>query len=127
MANHGPQGGPYGISPNTDSALPRGAIVNITLDEIITWLLVGALAGSLAGMVVTRRKEGFGGLTNLGIGLVGAILGGALFKLFHIELGLLAAVTITLQDVVSGLVGALLFLAILWWVQRYRAKKKSGG
>ena len=97
--------------------------MNITLDEIITWLLVGALAGSLAGMVVTRRKEGFGGLTNLGIGLVGAILGGVLFKLFHIELGLLAAVTITLQDVVSGLIGALLFLAILWWVQRYRAKR----
>jgi len=101
--------------------------MKITLDEIITWLIVGALAGSLAGMVVTRRKEGFGGLTNLGIGLVGAILGGALFKLFHIELGLLAAVTITLQDVVAGLVGALVFLAIIWWVQRYWAKRKSGG
>jgi uncharacterized membrane protein YeaQ/YmgE (transglycosylase-associated protein family) len=101
--------------------------MNITVDEIVTWLIVGALAGSLAGMIVTRRKEGFGGLTNLGVGLVGAILGGALFKLFHIQLGLLGGVTITLQDVVAGLVGALVFLAIIWWVQRYRAKRKSGG
>lgn len=101
--------------------------MNFTLDEIITWLIVGALAGSLAGMIVTRRKEGFGGLTNLGVGLVGAILGGTLFKLFHIQLGLLGAVTITLQDVVAGLVGALLFLIIIWWVQRYRAKHRGGG
>jgi len=54
--------------------------MHFTLDEIGTWLIVGALAGSLAGVLVKRRKEGFGGLTNLGIGLVGALLGGALFS-----------------------------------------------
>jgi uncharacterized membrane protein YeaQ/YmgE (transglycosylase-associated protein family) len=95
----------------------------ITIDELITWLIVGALAGSLAGMLVTRRKEGFGGLTNLGIGLVGALLGGALFKLCDIQLGLLAAITISARDVVAALVGALVFLIVLWAVRRYRAKK----
>jgi uncharacterized membrane protein YeaQ/YmgE (transglycosylase-associated protein family) len=97
--------------------------MKFTLDEIITWLIVGALAGSLAGMLVKRRKEGFGGLANLGIGLVGAIIGGALFKLLRINLGLLAAITVSLQEVVAGLVGALVFLAIIWAVRRYRAKE----
>jgi uncharacterized membrane protein YeaQ/YmgE (transglycosylase-associated protein family) len=101
--------------------------MSFTLGEFITWLIVGALAGSLAAMVVTRRKEGFGGLANLGIGLVGSLLGGALFKLLHIHLGFLAAVTINLQDVVAGLIGALVFLAILWWVQCVRAKRCGSG
>ena len=44
--------------------------MNITLDysQIIVWLIVGALAGSIAGMLVKRTREGFGPFTNLGIG-----------------------------------------------------------
>ena len=56
--------------------------MNITLDysQIIVWLIVGALAGSIAGMLVKRTREGFGPFTNLGIGLVGALIGGFIFK-----------------------------------------------
>jgi uncharacterized membrane protein YeaQ/YmgE (transglycosylase-associated protein family) len=50
--------------------------MNITLAKVIVWLIVGGLAGSLAGMLVKRTKEGFGRWTNFGIGLVGAIIGG---------------------------------------------------
>ncbi len=46
--------------------------MKITVDDVITWLIVGALAGWLAGMLVKRRKQGFGHLANLGIGLVSA-------------------------------------------------------
>jgi uncharacterized membrane protein YeaQ/YmgE (transglycosylase-associated protein family) len=91
--------------------------------DVITWLIVGGLAGSLAGMLIKRRKEGFGYLANLGIGLVGAMIGGLLFKLFRIDLGLLSQITISLQEIVAGVLGALLFLAILWGVQKYWAKK----
>ena len=41
-----------------------------------------------AGMVVKRQKTGFGRFGNLGVGLVGALIGGALVKLFSIDLGL---------------------------------------
>jgi uncharacterized membrane protein YeaQ/YmgE (transglycosylase-associated protein family) len=98
--------------------------MNITLDEVVAWLIVGALAGSLAGMLVKGRKEGFGGIINLGIGLAGSLIGGFLFKLFRINLGLLGGVTITLQEVVAGFIGSLVFLAIVWGVQsRWNAKK----
>ena len=104
--------------------------MNITPDEIVAWLIVGALAGSLAGMLVKRRKAGFGYLSNLVIGLIGALIGGALFKLLHINLGLLGAVTITSEQIVAGFLGSLLFLAILWLVRwrwaAYKAAKAAG-
>jgi len=61
-----------------------------SVDELFAWLIVGALAGSLAGILITRKREGLGGFTNLGVGLAGAVLGGLLFKLLKINLGLLA-------------------------------------
>ena len=57
--------------------------MNITIDQLIVWLLVGALAGSIVGMLVKRTKKGFGHIINLGIGLVGALIGGFLFDLFN--------------------------------------------
>ncbi len=99
--------------------------MHITFDEVIAWLIVGALAGSLAGMLVKGRKEGFGRILNLGIGLVGALIGGCIFKVLKINLGLLGAVTISFQEVVAGFIGSLLFLAIVWGIQSRRAGKKG--
>jgi uncharacterized membrane protein YeaQ/YmgE (transglycosylase-associated protein family) len=92
--------------------------MHIDLDDLISWLIVGALAGSLAAMLVKRRKEGFGHILNLGVGLVGALIGGFLFKLFQINLGLLGSVKVTGREVVAGFLGSLLFLAIVWAVQK---------
>jgi uncharacterized membrane protein YeaQ/YmgE (transglycosylase-associated protein family) len=99
--------------------------MNITVDEVITWLIVGALAGSLTGMLVKRRKAGFGHLVNLGIGLAGALIGGFLFKVLKINLGLLGQITVTSQQVVAGVVGSLIFLAILWGIQAQWAKRQA--
>jgi uncharacterized membrane protein YeaQ/YmgE (transglycosylase-associated protein family) len=93
--------------------------------EIVTWLIVGAVAGSLVGMLVKRRKEGFGRVLNIGIGLVGALIGGMLFKVFHVDLGQLRQITVSLQEVVAGVVGSLIFLAIIWGVQTVRARRKK--
>jgi uncharacterized membrane protein YeaQ/YmgE (transglycosylase-associated protein family) len=93
--------------------------------EVVTWLIVGAVAGSLAGILVKRRKEGFGRLLNLGIGLVGALIGGMLFKILGIDLGRLREITVNLQEVVAGVLGSLIFLAIIWGVQRAAARRKG--
>jgi len=96
--------------------------MNVTVDKIIVWLIVGALAGSFAGMVVKRQKAGFGGLGNLGVGLVGALIGGLLFNLFNIDLGL-GGIAITFEDLLSAFVGSLILLAVLGFV-RYRRRAK---
>ena len=38
--------------------------MEVAIDDLIVWLIVGMLAGSLAGLVVRRKKTGFGMLTN---------------------------------------------------------------
>ena len=71
--------------------------MNVTLSEVIVWLVVGALVGSLAGIVVTRKREGFGRYANLGVGLVGALIGGFIFDLFNVDMGL-GSFMVTVED-----------------------------
>ena len=92
--------------------------MTITLPQIIVWLVIGLLGGTLAGMLVRWQREGFGWWTNLGIGLVGALVGGLLFRLFNI-LPSLDAISISLRDVVSAVLGSILFLVGLWAWQKY--------
>lgn len=93
--------------------------MHITWPLIVGWLIVGALAGSLAGMVVKRSREGFGRLTNIGIGLVGAIVGGFLFKIFNIDLGL-RNVVVSFEDLLEAFIGSLILLLGMWFVRKYR-------
>lgn len=93
--------------------------MNISLDQIIVWLVVGAIAGSLAGLVVKRTKQGFGRFTNLGIGLVGALIGGVLFRVLRIDLGL-GVISVSLEDIVAAFVGSIVFLILLRWIRKRR-------
>jgi uncharacterized membrane protein YeaQ/YmgE (transglycosylase-associated protein family) len=98
--------------------------MNITLADLLVWMIVGMIAGSLAGAAVKRTKEGFGRYMNMGIGLVGALIGGFLFDLLRIDFGL-ENIAISLQDIVSAFVGALLFLAALYYGRRWYKKKQQ--
>ncbi len=91
--------------------------MSITMDQVIVWVIIGILAGSLAGMLVKRSKKGFGHFSNLLIGLIGALIGGFLFDLFHINLGL-GKVTISVEDLVAALAGSILFLVVLRFIRK---------
>ena len=91
--------------------------MSISVDQLIVWLIVGAIAGSLVGLVVKRDKRGFGWLGNLGIGLVGALVGGVLFRVLRIDLGL-GVISISLEDVVAAFVGAIGCLIALRGLQK---------
>lgn len=96
--------------------------MTITLGQVLIWVIVGALAGSLIGMAITRKKKGFGPYVNLGIGMAGALIGGLIFKLFNIDLGL-GNIAVSLEDLISAFIGSLCFLAILWYMRKsYRHK-----
>ena len=45
--------------------------MSISIGEIIVWLIIGALAGTLAGRLVTFTKRGFGPWINMGVGMLG--------------------------------------------------------
>jgi len=60
----------------------------MNVGQIIVWIIVGGFAGTVAGRLVTWRKEGLGRWTNFLVGIVGAFIGGEVFKLFRIDFGL---------------------------------------
>ena len=85
--------------------------------QVVVWVIIGLLGGSLAGLMIKWDRKGFGVLQNLGLGLAGALVGGFLFRI----LGLfpeLDKVAISLRDVVAAVVGSLILLAGLWLWQR---------
>ena len=95
----------------------------MTISKIIVWLIIGALAGTLAGRLVTFSKQGLGFWTNLGLGMLGAVVGGGLFWLLGIDLGL-GEIKITFEDLISAFVGSLLCV-VAWWLIRKRPAPKT--
>ena len=93
-----------------------------SIDQFIVWVVVGLLGGSLAALVTTRHRKGYGLLRNLGVGLVGALVGGFLFRLLGLWPGL-DRVAVSLRDVVAAVVGSLIVLAALWLWQRSKTDK----
>ena len=97
----------------------------MVLGKVIVWLIIGALAGTLAGRLVTLSKEGFGTWTNIGIGMVGAVVGGFLFGLFGVDFGL-AEIKISLADLISAFIGSLLCIVAWWLIRKFAGQKKQG-
>ena len=58
-------------------------------------------------------------MRNLGVGLVGALVGGFIFRLFGL-LPDLDKIAISLRDIVAALAGSLLVLSALWIWQRFK-------
>jgi uncharacterized membrane protein YeaQ/YmgE (transglycosylase-associated protein family) len=96
----------------------------MNVGKLIVWLIVGALAGNLAGRVVTFKKEGLGRWTNFGVGVTGALIGGFFLNLFKIDLGF-GELKITFEDLIAAFVGSLLCIFVLWLVRRNAAKKNK--
>ena len=94
--------------------------MNLTVGQFIVWLVVGGLAGTL----VTLKKAGLGRWTNLGVGMVGALIGGLLFRIFNINL-CFGELKVTFNDLISAFFGSMLFVVIWWLVAKFRGKKKS--
>ena len=90
-----------------------------SISQFIVWIVVGLLGGSLAGIMITRDRKGFGLFRNLGVGLAGALIGGLLFRLLRLFSGL-DRVAISLRDVVAAVIGSPLVLIGLWLWQRFK-------
>jgi uncharacterized membrane protein YeaQ/YmgE (transglycosylase-associated protein family) len=67
----------------------------MTLETLLIWLFVGAVAGWLAGLIV--KGYGYGLIGNIVVGIVGAFVGGWLFEQFGIVSG---------QGIVGSIIGA---------------------
>jgi uncharacterized membrane protein YeaQ/YmgE (transglycosylase-associated protein family) len=79
--------------------------------SLIIWLIVGAIAGWLAGMVV--KGGGFGLIGDIVVGIIGALIAGWLLP----QLGLMIGGGLIAQ-IINAFIGAVILLIILRLIKR---------
>jgi uncharacterized membrane protein YeaQ/YmgE (transglycosylase-associated protein family) len=78
----------------------------MTLDALVTWIVIGAIAGILADVFIKGTRLGL--LGDIVVGMLGGVIGGWLFAQLNVSIrgGLLA-------DVIVSFIGAVILLLIL--------------
>lgn len=80
-------------------------------EALLIWLIIGAVAGFLAGVVV--KGYGFGIIGNIIVGIIGAVVAGSLLP----QLGVYPGTNITGQ-IISATLGAIVLLVLIGLVRR---------
>jgi len=82
----------------------------VSLKALLVFLVIGAFAGWIAGLLM--KGKGFGLAGNVVIGIVGALLGGFLFSLFGIHVGGF------LGAILMATIGAVLLLWVIGLIRK---------
>jgi uncharacterized membrane protein YeaQ/YmgE (transglycosylase-associated protein family) len=83
----------------------------MAIETIIIWLVVGAIAGWLAGVIVTGG--GFGLIGDIVVGIIGAVVGGWLLPRLGIFIG-----GGFIGEIINAVIGAVLVLLVVRLVKR---------
>jgi uncharacterized membrane protein YeaQ/YmgE (transglycosylase-associated protein family) len=83
----------------------------VMIESVIVWLIVGAIAGWLAGQIV--KGYGFGLVGNIVVGIVGAFIAGWLLPMIGFVLvgGILAAI-------INAVIGAVILLVVIGFFKK---------
>ena len=80
--------------------------------SILAWLVLGLIAGFIGSKLVNKTGEGL--VLDIGLGIVGAIVGGWLFSLF----GMSGVTGVNLYSLVVAVIGAIVFLLVYHAIRR---------
>jgi uncharacterized membrane protein YeaQ/YmgE (transglycosylase-associated protein family) len=100
------------------------ADVNLSLSNVLWWLLVGLVAGFLASRVM--RGGGYGLIGDIVVGLIGAFIGGWLAGFLGLGVGVGGSSGLIVSIVVA-FIGACILLAILHAVTRRAPRRRLWG
>lgn len=81
------------------------------IDSLIVFLIVGAVAGWLAGLLV--KGYGFGLVGNIVVGIVGAFIAGWLFPRIGINIG-----SGVVSAIINSTIGAVILLVLIRLVKQ---------
>jgi uncharacterized membrane protein YeaQ/YmgE (transglycosylase-associated protein family) len=84
---------------------------------LVSWVVVGLIAGWLAGMVTGRRQEGC--ITKIAVGVIGALIGGALANAAGFE----GIDEFGLRSILIAAIGATVFLFVLEAIEGRRGRR----
>ena len=85
----------------------------MTATGLIVFLIVGAIAGWLAGLIV--RGFGFGLLGNIVVGIVGALLAGWLLPMLGVGFSVGGPL---ITSILYAMIGAVILLVIIGLIKR---------
>ena len=80
--------------------------------SILAWILLGLLAGFIGSKIVNKTGEGF--LVDIGLGIIGAVVGGWLFQFF----GATGVTGLNLYSLFVAVIGAVVFLVVYHALRR---------
>jgi uncharacterized membrane protein YeaQ/YmgE (transglycosylase-associated protein family) len=86
-------------------------LLEISTHSLIVWLIIGVVAGWLAGTLV--RGGGFGLFGDIIVGIIGAFIGGWLAGVLGIHIG--AGI---ISEIITATIGAVVLILILRLVRR---------
>ena len=78
--------------------------------SIIAWLILGLIAGFIGSKIVNRSGEGV--LLDIGLGIVGAVVGGFLFSL----IGAAPVTGLNIYSLIVAIIGSIVVLLIYYSV-----------
>ncbi len=82
------------------------------IGEIIAWLVLGAIAGYLAGMLV-KGDEGLGVVGKIVLGIIGAVVGGTLWRLISTgELDFGGSNNFDIVSIIVAVIGAVIAVVV---------------
>jgi len=79
---------------------------------IIAWIVLGLIAGFIASKIVNKTGEGF--LLDIGLGIVGAVIGGWLFQSF----GQAGITGLNIYSLFVAVIGSVVFLVLYHALRR---------
>ncbi|MGC2322424.1 MAG: GlsB/YeaQ/YmgE family stress response membrane protein [Terriglobales bacterium] len=79
---------------------------------IIAWIILGGVAGFIASKIVNKAGEGV--LVDILLGIVGAVVGGFVFRQF----GASGVTGLNLYSLLVAIIGAIVFLVIYHAIRR---------
>jgi len=83
------------------------------LEAILIWLIIGAVAGWLAGLVMSGG--GFGLIGNIIVGILGAVIAGYLLPRLGVSINLGGPI---ISEIVAAFIGAVILLFVVGLIRR---------
>ena len=82
----------------------------MSVTSLLIFILVGAVAGWMAGLIM--KGSGFGLIGNIVVGIVGAFIGGFIFQFLAIHIAGI------IGSIITALVGAVALLFVISLIKR---------
>lgn len=92
--------------------MDQSITITIVPQQVVTWLIIGLIAGFLASILVRGRR--LGTLSSIIVGLIGAVVGGFLFAVLRVPVSadLEGGITLRYIDIIVAFIGAVIILLI---------------